>query len=197
VSVSGASILAEAKKFLGDPYIYGADGPSSFDCSGLVQYTLTQLGIKGVPRTSEAQWGWVDKIPASQLQPGDLVFSQWPGDNASPGHVGIYAGGGKILEASHSGTPVHLVSLDAAYKAQVVGYGKVPGASTSGSSGGGGVLGGLLSLPSSVTTAFSAAEDLLHGLMWIINPENWARILAGVFGAVLAVAGLGFLLWAA
>jgi peptidoglycan DL-endopeptidase CwlO len=65
VSVTGAQIIAEAKKFLGDPYVYGAAGPASFDCSGLVKYTLEQLGLKGVPRTSEAQWGWVQKISRS------------------------------------------------------------------------------------------------------------------------------------
>jgi peptidoglycan DL-endopeptidase CwlO len=89
LDLSGASIVAEAKKFVGDPYAYGAAGPSSFDCSGLVQYVLTQLGVKSVPRTSEAQWGWVTKISRSQLQPGDLIFEQWGGGTTPPRPRGI------------------------------------------------------------------------------------------------------------
>jgi hypothetical protein len=197
VSITGQSIVSEAKKFLGDPYVYGAAGPSSFDCSGLVQYVLTQLGVKGVPRTSEAQWGWVQKISRSQLQPGDLIFEQWPGDNSPPGHVVIYAGGGQVIEAPHTGADVHLRAWSPS-ETTIVGYGRPQGlAAAKGSGGGsGGVLGSILSLPSDVTGMFSQAEKLAQGLMWFFNPENWARLLAGVFGLVLLCFGLGFLVWA-
>src|SRR5580692_253289 len=87
-TISGAEIVTEVEKFVGDSYVYGAAGPSTFDCSGLVQYVLTTLGVQNVPRTSEDQYAWVDKVSQQQLQPGDLVFAQFPGDNASPGHVG-------------------------------------------------------------------------------------------------------------
>jgi len=66
--ISGNDIVVEAEKFRGDPYVWGAAGPSSFDCSGLVQYTLQRLGVKNVPRTSEDQWNWVEKI--SCFSPG-------------------------------------------------------------------------------------------------------------------------------
>lgn len=198
VSVTGAQIVSEVKKFLGDPYIYGAAGPTTFDCSGLVQYALTKLGVKAVPRTSEAQYGWAQKISASQLQPGDLVFSQWPGDNASPGHVAIYAGGGQIIEAPAPGMSVHQIPLDASYKSHVIGYGRAPGlpAASGASSGGGGGLLGLV-LPQQVLDVFSGAEQLAQSAMWIINPENWARIMAGAFGFFLAAFGVGFLIAAA
>lgn len=199
MSINGSQIVAEAKKFLGDPYVWGAQGPSSFDCSGLVEYVMQQLGVKAVPRSSEAQYGWVQKVTAANLQAGDLVFSQWPGDNqASPGHVAIYAGGGQVIEAPGSGQTVHQVPLDASYKAHVVGYGRAPGAAgggAGGSSGGGGLLG--LFLPAPVLQMFTDAETLAQSMMWLINPENWARIMAGAFGFFLAIFGLGFLVAAA
>lgn len=195
MSLTGAEIVSEVKKFAGDPYVYGDAGPSSFDCSGLVQYVLGKLGVSA-PRTSEAQWGWVQKISKSQLQPGDLVFAQFPGDNASPGHVGIYTGGGQVLSAEDPAQGVGYASL-ASWGSNVVGYGRVPGASTSGSSPGGG--GGLLSLalPAGITSMFETGASLLQKLMWIINPESWARIIAGIFGFFLLAFGIGFLVAAA
>lgn len=191
---AGPAIIAEIHKFLGDQYVWGGTGPTTFDCSGLIYYALGRLGVKGVPRTSEAQYGWVKHIAASDLQPGDLVFSQWPGDEASPGHVAVYAGGGNLIEAGSPATGVHQTPLDTAYKAHVVGYGRVPGTAASGAPGGGGG-GGLLSLflPSGVTGFFSDAEQLVSGAMWFLNPENWMRIISGFFGVLLAGAGIVFM----
>jgi hypothetical protein len=190
VSVTGQQIVDEAKSLIGDPYVYGAAGPSTFDCSGLVQYVLSKLGAKSVPRTSEAQWGWVQKITRSQLQPGDLIFEQWPGDNAAPGHVVIYAGGGKVIEAPQPGQSVLERSWSPS-ETTITGYGR-PAGITGSSTGGGGLLGGLLSLalPQPVLDLFSAMEKIAQSAMWIINPVNWARIVAGVFGFLLLGAGL-------
>lgn len=195
MAVTGAQIIAEARKFLGDPYVYGAAGPSTFDCSGLVQYVLTQLGVKGVPRTSEAQWGWVKKIQRADLQPGDLIFEQWPGDNSPPGHVVIYAGGGKVIEAPQPGQDVHVRSWSPD-ETTITGYGRVPGAALSGATGSSGG-GGLLHLPAAVTSFFSDATDFVHALMWLVNPENWMRIIAGAAGVLLGLAGIVFLVKAA
>jgi NlpC/P60 family protein len=123
---SAASLVSEAAKFLGDPYVYGAAGPSTFDCSGLVQYALTQLGLKGVPRTSEEQWAWVTKISANELQPGDLVFGNFAGE-VSPGHVVIYAGDNQVIDAPQTGQKVQKISLTDAFSGgSIVGYGRVP-----------------------------------------------------------------------
>ena len=194
MSISGASIVSEVEKFTGDPYVYGATGPKSFDCSGLVQYVLGQLGVTA-PRTSEAQWGWVQKITRSQLEPGDLVFAQFPGDNASPGHVGIYTGNGQVLSAEDPALGVGYASL-ASWGSNIVGYGRVPGSAAGTSSA---ASGGLLSLflPADVTSMFETAAGLFQKLMWIMNPESWARIMAGVFGFFLLVFGIGFLVAAA
>jgi hypothetical protein len=125
VSVSGSAILAEVERFKKDPYVWGAAGPSSFDCSGLVQYALTQLGMSNVPRTSEAQWAWVTKIQKNQLQPGDLVFAQFPGDNSPPGHVGVYMGSGEVFSAQDPQLGLGASSL-ASWGNAVYGYGRVP-----------------------------------------------------------------------
>jgi len=197
VAVTGQEIIAEARKFLGDPYVFGAAGPSSFDCSGLVQYVLGKVGIHGVPRTSEQQWAWAKKITRKDLQPGDLIFEQWPGDLAPPGHVVIYAGSGKVIEAPQPGQDVHVRDWSPA-ETTIVGYGRVPGlhgATVPDGGGGGGLLS--LFLPPGVTAFFDDATQFAQGLMWLLNPENWMRIIAGAFGVLLAGAGILFLVRAA
>ena len=86
----------------GDPYSYGAEGPNSFDCSGLTQYVHSKVGID-LPRTTSDQRAAVARIPKSEMKPGDLVFF---GSGSSPYHVGIYAGGDKIWAAPEPGDVV-------------------------------------------------------------------------------------------
>jgi cell wall-associated NlpC family hydrolase len=86
---TAGKILAYAEAQLGKPYVYGATGPDAFDCSGLAMMAYRAAGIT-IPRTSQAQWDWGTPIPASQVQPGDLVFfAGADGTPAAPGHVGI------------------------------------------------------------------------------------------------------------
>ncbi len=197
MGISGSQIVNAARAYLGRPYRYGAAGPASFDCSGLVQYVLRGLGLHGVPRTAAEQWHWSTHISQAQLQPGDLIFEQWPGDSGYPGHVVIYMGGGKVIEAPHTGANVRIRSWKAS-ETTIVGYGRVPGlsAASPGDSSGGGLLGGLLklTLPSDVLGMFDDAAQVFTKMLWILNPENWARIIAAVFGVFLAAAGIGFLI---
>ena len=82
-------ILAYAEVQLGKPYIYGEAGPDAFDCSGLAMMAYRAAGVT-IPRTSQAQWAYGTQIPASQVQPGNLVFfAGADGTPAAPGHVGI------------------------------------------------------------------------------------------------------------
>lgn len=93
-------MVAAALAQVGDPYVYGATGPNSFDCSGLIYYSLRQVGVSG-PRTSAAQSqhsAW-QKVSKSQLKRGDLVFFSSP-NNSNVGHAGIYLGGGQFVHAS-------------------------------------------------------------------------------------------------
>lgn len=77
---------------VGKPYVWGAEGPDSFDCSGLVCYAFNQSGIKSVGRTTaQGYYNMCTKVSVSNRQPGDLVF--WA-DNGKVYHVGIYIGDG-------------------------------------------------------------------------------------------------------
>jgi NlpC/P60 family protein len=188
-----SAIVTEVEKFVGYKYVYGAAGPTDFDCSGLVQYVLDQLGYKNVPRTSEEQYSWATKISASQLQPGDLVFAQFPGDNASPGHVGIYTGNGQVLSAQDPAQGVGYASL-ASWGSAIVGYGRVPGApgtsasapaSTTGGSSG--TLADLTSWLTGIPTEFSDMFTLFHNL---VSPAWWLRVVAGIGGVLLLGVGI-------
>ena len=89
----------------GDPYSYGAAGPSSFDCSGLTSYSWKVAG-RTIPRTSRAQSTYGTAVSKSSLRPGDLVFFYSP-----VSHVGIYVGNGRMVHSSTYGQPVKLVEL--------------------------------------------------------------------------------------
>jgi hypothetical protein len=184
MTVSGTAIVAEVKKFIGDPYVYGGTTPSGFDCSGLVQYVLTQLGVSNVPRTSEEQYQWADKISSSQLQPGDLVFAQFPGDNASPGHVGIYIGNGEVLSAEDPSQGVGIATLSS-WASNIVGYGRVPGDTTT--TGDVSTTAGIFSWPSDITSFFDDAKVGLDSLMWLVNPASWLRIGSFFVAVILLV----------
>ncbi|WP_258195112.1 NlpC/P60 family protein [Rhodococcus sp. OK519] len=102
---SGSSALQAGMTQLGKPYSWGATGPDSYDCSGLVVWAYKQIG-KVLPRSSQAQASGGTPVDKSQLQPGDVVLFY---DDAS--HVGLYAGDGNVLHASTFGTPVKVDSM--------------------------------------------------------------------------------------
>lgn len=134
--VAGADIVAETKKHLGKPYVFGAEGPNTFDCSGLVQYVLGKFGIS-VPRLSSQQVkvGIPIKKDVAAMQPGDLVFSSWDGRPSS--HVGIYVGDGKIINAPQPGENVKYATLNNTYMAHVDGVRRMPGVDGTAAGGGG------------------------------------------------------------
>ncbi|MEU3895716.1 MULTISPECIES: C40 family peptidase [unclassified Streptomyces] len=101
-----AAAFAAAQSKIGTPYVYGATGPSSFDCSGLTSWAYAQAGV-GIPRTSQAQTGAGTRISSmSDLQVGDLVFFF-----SDLHHVGLYAGNGQVLHAPRTGTNVRYESM--------------------------------------------------------------------------------------
>ncbi|RMB87180.1 NlpC/P60 family protein [Streptomyces shenzhenensis] len=102
-----AAAFAAAQSKLGTPYVYGATGPSSFDCSGLTSWAYAQAGV-GLPRVSQAQANAGQRLYSqSQLQVGDLVI--FYGDQH---HVGLYAGNGQVLHAPRTGTVVRYESIN-------------------------------------------------------------------------------------
>ena len=111
---SNSSIVSYAKTFLGRPYVYGAAGPSSFDCSGFTQYVYAHFG-KSIPRSSAAQYASCSKISKSSLRAGDLVFFSNSSSGGSVGHVAIYMGNGQIIHAANSRRGVCTDSLNSSY----------------------------------------------------------------------------------
>ena len=116
---SGASgAVAAALTRVGSPYVWGAAGPTTFDCSGLVVWAYAQVGIN-LPHYSGAQYQTTTRISASQLQPGDLVF-YGPGGSE---HVAIYIGGNQLVQASHG---ISVTNFQGWWK-DPVGYGRISG----------------------------------------------------------------------
>jgi cell wall-associated NlpC family hydrolase len=97
--------VAFAYAQLGKPYVYGATGPDSYDCSGLVQAAWAAAGV-AIPRTTFEDWDDLPHIPVSAMVPGDLII--YDGE----GHVAIYVGDGYIIDAPHTGAYVERVPYD-------------------------------------------------------------------------------------
>jgi cell wall-associated NlpC family hydrolase len=101
--------LRAAESRRGLPYVWGASGPTSFDCSGLVQWSFAQAGIT-MPRVAADQARAGLAVPATQLEPGDLLF--YHTDPTDPGyisHVAIYLGNGWMIQAPQPGMNVEIV----------------------------------------------------------------------------------------
>lgn len=165
---TAADVLARASRELGKPYVFGAEGPGSFDCSGLVQYVFGQLGVR-LPRLAHLQQAAT--TPVSSPQPGDLVFY---GDPAS--HVGIYIGGGRMIDAPDVGQNVKVESVWGSPT-----YRRVPGVIPSGAAG----LGQAIAAP--VASITDKAAGIL-GLPTLADARG--LVVTGLFAA----AGLGLLM---
>lgn len=103
---TGQKIADAAMSKQGAPYVWGATGPSSFDCSGLTSWAYSQVG-KSIPRTSGAQASGGTPVSLNALQPGDII-SYYSGAS----HVAIYIGDGKIVHAVNEGTPVQVNDIN-------------------------------------------------------------------------------------
>ncbi|MEU7280282.1 NlpC/P60 family protein [Streptomyces sp. NPDC045431] len=101
-----AQAVAYAYGALGKPYVWGATGPSAFDCSGLTQAAWRSAGVS-LPRTTYTQINAGQRVPRSALAPGDLVFFY-----SGVSHVGLYVGDGKMIHAPRPGAPVRIAPID-------------------------------------------------------------------------------------
>ncbi|MDM8184091.1 NlpC/P60 family protein [Enterococcus cecorum] len=107
-SGNGSAIVAEAYKHIGKPYVWGAKGPNSFDCSGFTRYVYLQVTGRDIGGWTVPQEGAGTVIPVSQAQPGDLYF--W-GSRGSSYHVAIALGGGSYIHAPQPGESVKVGSV--------------------------------------------------------------------------------------
>jgi peptidoglycan DL-endopeptidase CwlO len=102
-SGNAASVAVQwARNELGKPYVWAAGGPNAFDCSGLTMYVYAKAGVY-LPHSAAGQYGMGRHVSSSALRPGDLVFFGSPIH-----HVGIYIGGGEMIEAPHTGAVVRI-----------------------------------------------------------------------------------------
>jgi cell wall-associated NlpC family hydrolase len=106
-SAFGDRVVQEAARHRGAPYQYGAAGPNTFDCSGFTMYVFGRFGIS-LPHNAASQYSVSRHISSASKRPGDLIFFTGSGGIS---HVGIYAGGGEMWAATHTGDVVRLESI--------------------------------------------------------------------------------------
>jgi murein DD-endopeptidase len=118
----GSEIVLRAIALIGTPYRWGGNDRSGFDCSGLVHFVHSELGIE-VPRTAEEQFRAATRVDIDKLQPGDVLFFKTSGKRVS--HVAIYAGAGRFVHAPQSGRLIELRELnDDYYRPRLAGAGR-------------------------------------------------------------------------
>lgn len=118
----GNEVAIRAISLLGAPYEWGGNGPTTFDCSGLVRFIHDQLGIF-VPRTAAEQYSAATPVKLNDLEPGDLLFFRIKGRIS---HVAIYTGEGRFVHAPQTGRPVELRMLDDDfYRPRLAGAGRL------------------------------------------------------------------------
>ncbi|MFB7516908.1 NlpC/P60 family protein [Streptomyces sp. NPDC056144] len=101
-----AAAISFARAQLGKPYVWGATGPSAYDCSGLTQASWRAAGVS-LPRTTYTQINAGRRVSRSELAPGDLVFFY-----SGISHVGLYIGGGQMIHAPRPGSPIRIAPID-------------------------------------------------------------------------------------
>jgi hypothetical protein len=185
------SIADEAIKValaqVGKPYKWATAGPNTFDCSGLIVYAFAHAGKPGLPHYSGALIMMGQHINnKADLQPGDLV-------SPHPGHIQLYIGNGKVVEAPRTGLNVRVVAMWGFWRgARIVS----PATGTD--------FGNLdptqVNFPnpldlaaktwSAITGLYTLMSTIGNRLLWISNPQNWLRIAYFMLGAVLILLGL-------
>ena len=115
-SNSASKVISYAKKLLGKPYVWGAQGPNGFDCSGFTYYVFKNSAGITLPRTSSAQSKYGKAVSKSNLKPGDLLFFDTVGpNNGAVTHVGLYIGNGQFIHAASGQGKVVINNLNSSY----------------------------------------------------------------------------------
>lgn len=197
---TAAGVIAAAMSQLRIPYAWGAESPGKgFDCSGLVQWAYGKVGIS-LPRTSEEQFTATTPVPAAQAQPGDLMFSEFGAQGQTgPGHVGIYIGNGKFIDAPYTGVDVRVDNVPSgAVFGRVSGLvlnGTEPGQSGAAQTGGGtaptttGSGVGCSSKGGGVNLDFASSIPVIGSLAPAVNVGDACQIKALVGGLLIGLGG--------
>ena len=115
-STSVSKVISYAKKLLGKPYVWGAEGPSSFDCSGFTYYVFKNAANINLPRVSKDQSNYGTYVKKSDLREGDLIFFDTSGENdGNVSHVGIYLGNNQFIHCSSSKGQVVISEMSSYY----------------------------------------------------------------------------------
>ena len=115
-STSASKVISYAKQLLGKPYVWGAQGPNGFDCSGFTYYVFKNAAGITLPRTSAAQSKYGMAVSKSNLKPGDLVFFDTSGpNNGGVTHCGMYIGDGQFIHAASGQGKVVINNLNSSY----------------------------------------------------------------------------------
>ncbi|MFJ8719753.1 C40 family peptidase [Streptomyces violaceus] len=207
-------VIKAAMGKVGRPYVWGATGPNSFDCSGLMVWAYKQQGVN-LPRTSQSMASFGQPVSAKNIKPGDLVTSNWGSGPSS--HVGMYVGNGKILHAPGTGKTVRVANLDASYRSKVNAIRRVPGGKYTGVTGadfdlpdipglgdlgdlGKGLGDGLMAPMNLISQQLvNIAKGMLsvgqfaEFLLKLALPSTWVRIACGLMGSATLFLGLFFL----
>jgi Membrane proteins related to metalloendopeptidases len=111
---SFAALMEEAQKHLGKPYVFGANGPDSFDCSSFVSWVLDRSGVNPMSRTTaQGLYNICTPVSMANAMPGDLIFFHSTYSSPNPvSHVGIYIGNGQMI---HAGNPIQYTSIETSY----------------------------------------------------------------------------------
>jgi len=158
---------------VGKPYVWGTAGPDTFDCSGLVYAAFCHAGFK-ISRVTYTQIRDGTAVSRAGMKRGDLWFTD-------PGHVAIYLGDGRMVEAPNSRSRVRVVPVRTFYAGRRIGQ---PSSVSGGSSGGTGVPVGLPDL--------SGLKDAVE---FVTDPHTWLRVLTIVVGFVMvAMIARGFVM---
>lgn len=166
-------VIANALRQVGKPYVFGEDGPTSFDCSGLISYAFGLVGIS-LPHNAAAQQKRVSRIASQDARPGDLVFYGSPAH-----HVALYLGDGRQVAAPHSGTNVQVQKVSSGAT-----YGRVGGLGI-----GSTIPGGIVGTAAGYTGA--ALQNASFSVDDLIGQARGVSLQVGATLAGLAVIGLG------
>jgi hypothetical protein len=185
---TAADIIATMRTAIGKPYVFGAEGPDAFDCSGLMQWAFGKNGIT-LPRIAADQAKVGTEVPRSSIQPGDMIFSIWDGASV-PSHVALYIGNNQYLNAPQEGENVKIGTLNDYYWQHVKAVRRVNGVTGGGTIGAfnplnpldlGGAAGSLLG---------GAVDTLAKKLFWFAMPTSIVRLAAGGAGVVFLLMGI-------